>query len=663
MTIFEATIVPPTAKDSRRRETRADEFLQLLYNQGRDARFTQDSPALPDVWIAYGEHPSDPIDVLLTPFQAPGAKPTSPSQLAGELHVKLKQKAARSPAFSRGGSADHQISVNQTTVAVRLQFDELVRVVLPMSSWWQATLKRAKQNKKTHIKAHDALKAIETDDGREKLAEIFARSLEGHPPEMTPDVYWMMTVIGAIALRRRTSGATRGRRRDKAIWPPPRSAGERKQYYRDLFDELWRLFEGADVTRETPPLVYLVSLNRPVKTSLFRSVPACKADAAAKLFNIDCRDITWAIVDSGIDARHTAFGARDAHGTLIPANDGRWADVCRIRQTYDFTLIRRILSTTPGGAGVPPRLKRLLNKHGDLRKEIRSRLLAGREIDWPLLLPFIEISHDGNYTPPVHDHGTHVAGIVGADWRPEDGTEGLLDQRLAGMCPSINLIDVRIIDDDGSGDEFTVMAALQFLRYLNSHKDFMVVHGVNLSLSIRHEVRNYACGCTPICEECDRLVASGLVVVAAAGNEGFLANASFATGREYQDVSITDPGNAESVITVGATHKDMPHTYGVSYFSSRGPTGDGRIKPDLVAPGEKIDSVAPDGGLARKDGTSMASPHVSGAAALLMARHTEFVGQPQRVKEVLCKTATDLGRERYFQGHGMLDVLRALQSV
>jgi hypothetical protein len=59
----------------------------------------------------------------------------------------------------------------------------------------------------------------------------------------------------------------------------------------------------------------------------------------------------------------------------------------------------------------------------------------------------------------------------------------------------------------------------------------------------------------------------------------------------------------------------------------------------------------------------MAAPHVSGAAALLLARHREFLGQPHRVKAVLCESATDLGRERYFQGHGMLDVLRALQSV
>lgn len=63
------------------------------------------------------------------------------------------------------------------------------------------------------------------------------------------------------------------------------------------------------------------------------------------------------------------------------------------------------------------------------------------------------------------------------------------------------------------------------------------------------------------------------------------------------------------------------------------------------------------------DGTSMAAPHVSGVAALLMARNRELIGQPRRIKQILCDTATDLGRKREFQGHGLVDALRALQSV
>jgi serine protease AprX len=101
----------------------------------------------------------------------------------------------------------------------------------------------------------------------------------------------------------------------------------------------------------------------------------------------------------------------------------------------------------------------------------------------------------------------------------------------------------------------------------------------------------------------------------------------------------------------------------VSFFSSRGPTGDGRAKPDLVAPGERILSTVPNDDWAPESGTSMAAPLVSGAAAMLLARYEELIGQPRRVKRILCESATDLGRERSFQGHGMLDVLRAFQSI
>src|SRR6185436_8512127 len=137
-----------------------------------------------------------------------------------------------------------------------------------------------------------------------------------------------------------------------------------------------------------------------------------------------------------------------------------------------------------------------------------------------------------------------------------------------------------------------------------------------------------------------------------------------------------DPGNAELAITVGSTHRDMPHVYGVSYFSSKGPTGDGRPKPDIVAPGEKIVSCAR--GRLQADamthagevcdysedsGTSMAAPHVSGAIAAFLSVRAEYVGQPEEVKKIFLSSATDLHREPYFQGRGLVDLMRAIQSI
>ena len=145
------------------------------------------------------------------------------------------------------------------------------------------------------------------------------------------------------------------------------------------------------------------------------------------------------------------------------------------------------------------------------------------------------------------------------------------------MCPDIQLYDFRVLDDDEKNTEFAIIGALQYIRYVNERHSYTTIHGANLSLSIPHNVRNYACGRTPVCIECQRLVDSGVVVVAAAGNRGYQRfETKDGPFENYAAFSITDPGNADDVITVGATHGNWPHTYGVSFFSSRGPTGDGR---------------------------------------------------------------------------------------
>jgi subtilisin family serine protease len=217
---------------------------------------------------------------------------------------------------------------------------------------------------------------------------------------------------------------------------------------------------------------------------------------------------------------------------------------------------------------------------------------------------------------------------------------------------------------------------------LNDNPKLLRVHGVNLSVGYEFDAEMFACGQSPLCAEVNRLVQSGVVVVAAAGNTGFGTVAAVARKTKVGlSNTINDPGNAESAITVGATHRDSPYTYGVSYFSSKGPTGDGRLKPDLVAPGERITSCgagrnlknatasatlsvgATDACYLEDTGTSMAAPHVSGAIAAFLSIRREFIGKPLDVKRIFLSTASPLGRERYFEGHGLIDLIRAIQSV
>jgi subtilisin family serine protease len=226
------------------------------------------------------------------------------------------------------------------------------------------------------------------------------------------------------------------------------------------------------------------------------------------------------------------------------------------------------------------------------------------------------------------------------------------------------------------------MRALQYVREkVNGEGKLLRIHGVNLSLGYEFDAEWFACGQSPLCVEVDRLVRSGVAVVCAAGNTGYgRVGAQERQTKVTLTQTINDPGNANMAITVGATHRDSPHTYGVSYFSSKGPTGDGRLKPDLVAPGERVTSCATGSWLAEvrqevddlpadaavyvdHTGTSMAAPHVSGALAAFLSIRREFIQRPEEVKRIFLETATSLGRERYFQGRGLVDLMRAIQFV
>jgi subtilisin family serine protease len=385
---------------------------------------------------------------------------------------------------------------------------------------------------------------------------------------------------------------------------------------------------GGEGRNAPPPrAIYRIWNDFQIGPLTSRSVSTVKADAARASFAAMGDGILWAVMDSGIDGKHPHF---KLHDNLTPEPP---------MEHRDFT----VLAADKGR---------------------------------PLADPF--------------GHGTHVGGIIAGELlaarrkpiramvrlRDEEGkptSEVKELERISGMAPRAKLLSLKVLEDDGTGLASSLIAAIGYVQELNGHGRRIRVHGVNMSVGYDFEPEWFACGQSPLCVEVDRLVRSGVVVVAAAGNTGYGFTDTEARGvvSAGLDLTINDPGNAELAITVGSTHRDMPHVYGVSYFSSKGPTGDGRLKPDLVAPGEKILSCAAgspvvDGGPCpyREDsGTSMAAPHVSGVVAAFLSIRREFIGNPERVKEIFLSTATDLKRDRYFQGHGLVDLMRAIQSV
>ena len=620
----------------------------VLLGPTNDRRQLQDSPVLGDVWIAYAAKPAATLDLLITPFKECPAGP-----VARDISERIKTINLR-----RKKDQEANVAYLQGLIAARLFFREVVRIIVPMTQWWRDQQVQSILNTYSPEMLKPKVKMIvewaktNDEDKRANLTVAFGKytALERFVV-LAGVILWAGSPDGNKTARGDIGdllGKIKG-----SVDPTIDAIG---QELHQLFEEINQDSQREKEEEKEKPCqgakVWQVSLNRKAMPALEKSVAAVKADAAQTLFSVKCNEIRWAVLDSGIDYTHPAL--QDELGKNF-----------RVEKTFDFSYIRKIVSLDNQKLS-PAQFKK---RHGELLAKLKKPLketdaikilddLAkdaenDRPLHWGLVEHLIEI--DPSQKEPQGGHGTHVAGIIGAR---------KVDNFPAGMCPDIKLYDFRVLSNSMADTEFAIIAALQYIRYLNERNNFMVIHGANLSLSIPHDVRNFACGRTPICNECERLVESGVVVVAAAGNLGYhryeTQNGSY---EGYAAFSITDPGNASEVITVGATHRFWPHTYGVSFFSSRGPTGDGRLKPDLVAPGERIQSLLPNQGMGMLDGTSMAAPHVSGAAAMLLARYSELIGHPRRIKRILCETATDLERERTFQGHGMLDVLRAFQSI
>ncbi|MFE2425833.1 S8 family serine peptidase [Streptomyces sp. NPDC059373] len=261
--------------------------------------------------------------------------------------------------------------------------------------------------------------------------------------------------------------------------------------------------------------------------------------------------------------------------------------------------------------------------------------LAGQEI--------AEKNFSGSPDDKDHyGHGTHVASIAA-------GTGAKSNGKYTGVAPGAKILDGKVLNDYGSGSTSGIIAGMEWA----------VAQGadvVNLSLGSPDTP-----GVDPLEEAVNRLSAeSDTLFVVAAGNTGVGAG----TG------TINSPGSADAALTVGAVDKSDK----LASFSSRGPrVGDGAVKPDVTAPGVNIAAAAAAGsvvaatgtpvadGYVALSGTSMATPHVTGAAAILAQEHPDWTGE--QIKSVLTGTAVSGGYTPFQQGAGRIDVARAIDQT
>jgi serine protease AprX len=359
-----------------------------------------------------------------------------------------------------------------------------------------------------------------------------------------------------------------------------------------------------------------------------RSVATVKATEGRSQYGADGKSIVWAVVDSGIDGEHRHF---QKYNNLTPPQG---------LTHEDFTSENHCSPLTDESG------------HGTLV----AGLIAGELISEIIVVEQVE-----------NEDGQLILQAVSANF-------------LSGVAPACKLISLKVLEASGQGKVSSAIKALKHISNMNSES--LRVHGANLSLSYSFDVSKYPCGRSPICREVDRLVESGVVIVVAAGDYGYEASRA---GDDQLvravSASIRDPGNAELAITVGATHSTMPELYGVSPFSSKGPTIDGRPKPDLVAPGDRVVScaagqskmrVAADLAKAGIDsvvgfeyieasGTSLAAAHVSGTAAAYLSAERNRIGRPKQVKEILLNSALNLKRDSCYQGRGLVNLTKALE--
>jgi serine protease AprX len=260
------------------------------------------------------------------------------------------------------------------------------------------------------------------------------------------------------------------------------------------------------------------------------------------------------------------------------------------------------------------------------------------------IVAFKDFVNGRTYPYDDNGHGTHCAGCALGNGIASNG-------KYKGIAPEANLVAVKVLDRNGSGYLSSLIAGVEWCIQNKNKYNIKVI-----SLSLGSQAIQPAKD-DPMVKVVEKAWNQGIVVVVAAGNEG------------PEERTISSPGISEKVITVGAMDdKDTINRRDdtVAIFSSRGPTIDGLIKPDILAPGVDIISLrANNSSLDRTmkgnrrendyfilSGTSMATPICAGVVALILQQHPEFT--PDQVKEYLLKKAENRGYPGHVQGKGYL---------
>ncbi|MFD4948687.1 S8 family serine peptidase [Streptomyces sp. NPDC058409] len=240
---------------------------------------------------------------------------------------------------------------------------------------------------------------------------------------------------------------------------------------------------------------------------------------------------------------------------------------------------------------------------------------------------------DGEEVADRHGHGTHVSSTVGGSGAASDGKE-------KGVAPGATLAVGKVLNNQGSGFDSQIIAGMEWAA-----KD---VHAKVISMSLGS--RQGSDGTDPMAQAVNTLSKdTGALFVIAAGNAG-------------SPGSIGSPGAADSALTIGA----VDSADRLAPFSSQGPRlGDNALKPDLSAPGVDIlaarsQLVNGSGPYTSMSGTSMATPHVAGVAALLAEKHPDWSGQ--QLKDGLMSTSKQISGTPYEVGAGRVDVPSAIAA-